>query len=135
MSQPLVYSKFAFVQPDDAVLEAAPLEPFPLKQSSNFRIVTLINEPAVQVVHEDWFKGNDVEWVYWVDSVHFVVSGEAEITWRDPPDWKESRTVIARAGAVYLTPRGCHVKWRILSDEPFRHIVVDIPNAGFTFPA
>jgi hypothetical protein len=135
MSQPLVYSKFRLIEPDGAALDAAPMEPFPLRPSSSFRIVTMINEPAMQVVYEDWFKGNDIEWVYWVDAFHIVISGEAEISYRDPPAWSETKTVVARAGAMYLTPRGAHVKWRVLSDEPFRHVVLDIPNAGFSFDA
>jgi len=53
MLQPLVYSKFQLVTPDSDALEAAPLEPFPTVPSSNFRIVTLMNEPAMQVVYED----------------------------------------------------------------------------------
>ena len=53
MLQPLVYSKFQLVNPDDAALEAAPLEPYPFIPSSKFRIVTLMSEPAVQVVYED----------------------------------------------------------------------------------
>lgn len=131
MLQPLVYSKFQLIQPDSEALDAAPMESFPTKSSSKFRIVTLMNEPAMQAVYEDWFKGNDVEWTYWVDTVHFVVSGEAEITYWDPPNWETENTVVAGPGSFYLAPRGCRAKWRVLSDEPFRRIVLDIPNPGY----
>jgi hypothetical protein len=134
MLQPLVYSKFRLVTPDDTALEAAPLEPYPFTESSQFRIVTLMNEPAVQVVYEDWFKDNDVEWVYWLDAFHIVISGSAEITYWDPPNWEEPHTVVADPGSMYLTPRGSRVKWRVLSEEPFRHVVLDIPNGGYTTP-
>ena len=50
MLQPLVYSKFTLVTPDDAALDAAPLEPYPTNPASKFRIVTLMSQPAVQVV-------------------------------------------------------------------------------------
>src|SRR6266516_4348753 len=110
MLQPLVYSKFPLVNPNDAALEAAPLEPYPFIPSSKFRIVTLMSEPAVQVVYEDWFKDNDVEWVYWHDE----------------------QTVVASPGSMYLAPRGSRVKWHITSEEPFRHVVLDIPNGGYT---
>jgi len=129
--QPLVYSKFQLVTPDSDALEAAPMESFPTVPSSKFRIVTLMNEPAMQVVYEDWFKDNDVEWTYWLDTVHFVVSGRAEITYWDPPNWEEEKTVIAEPGSLYLAPRGCRAKWRVLSDEPFRRVVLDIPHPGY----
>jgi ethanolamine utilization protein EutQ (cupin superfamily) len=129
--QPLVYSKFRLVKPDDAALDAAPLEPCPMVPASKFRIIDLMNEPAMQAVYEDWFKGNDVEWTYWLDALHFVISGRAEITYWDPPNWTQENTVIAEPGSFYLTPRGSRVKWRILSDEPFRHVVFDIPNGGY----
>lgn len=134
MLQPLIYSKFRLVTPDDAALDAAPLTPFPFRATSQFRIVTMIDEPAMQVVYEDWFKGNDIEWVYWLDTFHIVISGRAEITYRNPPDWEKEEAVVAEAGSMYLAPRGCHVRWRILSDEPFRHVVLDIPNSGYTTP-
>ena len=131
MLQPLIYSKFRLVTPDDAALEAAPLEPFPTVPESKFRIISLMNEPAVQAVYEDWFKDNDVEWTYWLDTVHFVVSGRAEITYWNPPNWEEANTVVAEPGSFYLAPRGARVKWKILSDEPFRRVVLDIPNGGY----
>ncbi len=134
MSQPLVYSKFTLVTPSDEELDSAPLVPFPFVPSSVFRIVTLINEPALQAVYEDWFKDNPVEWVYWLDTVHFVIQGRAEITYWDGPNWEEAKTVIAGPGSFYLAPRGCRAKWKVLSDEPFRRVVLDIPSGGYITP-
>jgi hypothetical protein len=128
---PIVLSKFRCVTPDDDALDAAPMQPFPFVPTSQFRIINLMSEPAMQVVYEDWFKGNDIEWVYWVDAFHIVTMGEAEITWRNGPDWTDGGTCIARRGDIFLSPRGCHVKWHITSDEPFRRIVLDIPNPGY----
>lgn len=54
-----------------------------------------MDEPAMQAVYEDWFKDNDVERTYWLDAVHFVVSGRAEITYWGPPNWEEEKTVTA----------------------------------------
>jgi len=134
MLQPMIYSRFRLIDPRRAEpeIEKAKMEPYPLKPESAFRIVTLMNEPATQVVLEDWFKDNDIEWVYFVDAFHIVLSGRAEISYRNPPDWPEWKTVVAEPGMMYLTPRGAHVKWHILSDEPFRHVVLDIPNAGYS---
>jgi hypothetical protein len=134
MLQPLIYSKFRLITPDDAALDAAPLEPYPFTPSSNFRLVTMMDEPAVQVVYEDWFKDNDVEWVYWLDTFHIVISGSAEITYWDAPNWEEAKTVVAGPGSMYLAPRGLRARWHVTSDEPFRHVVLDIPNGGYTTP-
>ena len=96
MLQPLVYSKFRLVTPGRCGPRRGAARAVPDRRRVQFRIVTLMNEPAVQVVYEDWFKDNDVEWVYWLDAFHIVISGSAEITYWDPPNWEEARTVVAR---------------------------------------
>jgi hypothetical protein len=131
MLQPLVYSKFAIYHLNPEDMEKAKIQPYPFCEPSTYRIVNIINEPATQIVYEDWFKGQDVEWHYWVDAIHFVTEGKAEITVFQPPDLVEKTVVIAEAPCVYLTPRGARVRWKVLSDEPFRKIVCDIPNPGY----
>lgn len=134
MSEPISYSKFTIVKPDDAALEAAPRQPFPMVPTSEFRIITLIDEPALQAVYEDWFKDHPIEWVYWLDAIHFVVSGTADISYWDAPNWETEQKTTAGPGSIFLTPRGCRVKWTVTSDEPFRRVVLDIPNGGYTTP-
>ncbi|MDQ3696303.1 MAG: cupin domain-containing protein [Chloroflexota bacterium] len=82
-------------------------------------------------ITDDWFKGHDVQWITWTDAIHFVLQGEAEITYWEPPVLSERRTVTATAPRVYLVPRGTRSQWRLLSDEPFRKLVADVPNRGF----
>jgi hypothetical protein len=118
-------------QVDTNDIESSPLLPYPFCEPSTYRIVTVINEPAAQVVYEDWFKGQDVQWSAWTDAVHFVTQGKAEITLWQPPDLCEKIVAIAEAPCVYLIPRGARVQWRVLSDEPFRKLVADVPNPGF----
>jgi len=133
MLRRLEYSKFAIynINPED--IENAPMQPYPFCEPSEFKIITVIDEPAAQIVYEDWYKGNDTQWSAWTDEIHFVMSGKAEITLWEPPDLENKITVIAEAPCVYLVPIGARIKWHILSDEPFRHIVADIPNPGFGF--
>jgi len=131
MLQRLVYSQFVLASVDPAKLDAAELEPYPTKPESNFRWSILFSEPACQAVVEDWFKGNDIEWTYWIDSIFYVLSGECEITLWQPPNWVEKHTVVARPGDIFLCPRGARAHFRTLTDEPFRHIVLDVPNAGY----
>jgi hypothetical protein len=132
MLQPLVYSKFNLYKLNPEDVEKAKIQPYPFCEPSTFRIVTVINEPATQIVYEDWFKGQDVSWSYYVDAIHFVTEGAAEITVWSPPDYTEKIVVVAEAPCVYFTPRGARVHWRILSEVPFRKIVCDIPNPGYT---
>jgi hypothetical protein len=134
MLEPLVYSRFRLIEPDAEALEHAPVDPFPFIPTSQFRITVLASEPAMQIVHEDWFKDNDIEWTYWVDAFHIVLGGSAEITYWNPPDWTDTGTVVANAGSMFLCPRGSRVKWRVTSSEPFRRVVLDIPNPGYSLP-
>jgi len=128
----VTYSKTAFSKIDWPALDAAALEPYPTKPESKFRWAIILDEPTCQVVVEDWLKGNDIEWTYWVDSLFFVVSGSAEMEIWQPPNWVTKTTKVVEKGSVFLCPRGARASWKVLSDEPFRHVVVDIPNAGYS---
>jgi hypothetical protein len=130
MLRSLVYSKFQMykLNPDD--VEKAPVNPYPFCDST-FRIVTVINQPAAQVVYEDWFKDQVYQWHAWTDEIHFILQGKAEMTLWQPPDLEEKTVVIVEAPCVYLIPFAARVQWRVLSDETFRKISVDFPNPGF----
>jgi hypothetical protein len=129
--QRLVYSKFAIANVGLDALDKKELEPYPTKPESMFRWSILFSEHACQAVVEDWFKGHDIEWTYWIDSIFYVFSGEAEITLWQPPNWVQKHVVVARPGDVFLCPRGARAQFRTLTEEPFRHLVLDVPNAGY----
>jgi Ethanolamine utilisation protein EutQ len=131
MLQRLVYSKFNVANVLEAKLDEAELEAYPTVPESKFRWRILFSEQACQAVVEDWFKDNDLEWTYWIDSIFYVLSGECEITLWQPPNWIEKRVVVAKTGDLFICPRGARAKFRVLSDEVFRHIVLDVPNAGY----
>ncbi len=131
MLQRLTYSKFAIANVELDKLDATELEPYPTRPESRFRWRILFSEEACQAGVEDWFKGNDIEWTYWVDALFYVFSGEAEITIWQPPNWVEKTVAVAKAGDVFICPRGARARFRTLSDEPFRHLVFDIPNPGY----
>ena len=80
---------------------------------------------------EDFYPGPDIVWTLSHDEVHYVTKGRAEMTYHLPPLMKETGTVIAEAGSVYLLPRGCRVVWRVLGGEPFRHLCICIPNTNY----
>ena len=131
MLQRLTYSRFAIANVELDKLDETELEPYPARPELKFRWRILFGEEACQAAVEDWFKGNDIEWTYWVDALFYVFSGEAEITLWQPPDWTQRTVVVARAGDVFICPRGARAWFRTLSDEPFRHLVFDVPNPGF----
>jgi ethanolamine utilization protein EutQ (cupin superfamily) len=90
-----------------------------------------IDEPPCQIVYEDFFPGPEYHWTTWVDQIDFVTEGRAEITYYQPPSLEEKRTIIVEAPCIYLIPRGTPIVWKVLGDEIFRHISVDIPNPLF----
>lgn len=133
MLQRMVYSKVRVAKPDPAELDAAPMQPYPYTPESQFKIVTLFEEPACLVAYEDWYKDNPTEWVFFNETLMIVQSGRAEMKWWNPPDWQDRGSITLEPGMLFLCPRGARIWWRVLSDEPFRRIVVDIPNPGFEF--
>jgi len=130
---PLQYSQFGYYKVDPADLESAPIEPYPFSEGSTFRIKTVISEPAAQVVYEDWFKDQEIEWWVWVDGVHFAMQGRAEISYYQPPGLEVEHRFVAEAPCVFLVPRGCKFRCKVVSEEPFRRLVVDFPNPGYEF--
>ena len=131
-SSAIAYSKFRLYQVKDSDLDSAPTFPFPLVAGSQCKAVNCgIDEPAVQVNFEDFLPGPDIVWSMFHDEVHYVTSGRAEITYHLAPMMKETGTVVASAGSVYLLPRGARIVWRVLGNEPFRHLCLCIPNPGY----
>jgi hypothetical protein len=131
MSQRLVYSQFTVARVDLDALDRAELEAYPTVPNSQFRWSILFSQEACQAVVEDWFKDNDIEWTYWIDSIFYGLSGECEVTALQPPNWTEKVVQRVGAGDIFLMPRGCRATFRVLSDEPYRHIVLDVPNPGY----
>lgn len=128
----LVYGKFRIYHPKDIDLDDAPDYEFPFIKGSRFRAVNCaIDEPACQINYEDFYKGPDITWSMFHDEVQVVVSGRCEIEYWLPPLMLEHGKAIAEPGSIYYLPRGCRVLWRVLSDEPFRHLCITYPNPGY----
>lgn len=132
----LTYSKFRMYRVDDGDLDGSDIYPFPFVAGSQFRAVNAgIDEPAVQVNFEDFLPGPDIPWTLFHDEIQYVTSGRAQITYWLPPLMQETGEVVAEPGCIYLLPRGCRVVWRVLGDEPFRHLCICVPNPGYPIPA
>jgi hypothetical protein len=131
----IVWGKFAHYRYDAGDLADQPDLEFPFVAGSRFRAVnTGIDQPALQLNLEDFFKGPEIPWTLAHDEAHYVISGECEIEYHLPPLMIETGKVIAKAGDSYYMPRGCRVVWRVLSDEPFRHFCFCFPNPGYPIP-
>ena len=128
----LEYSKFQMYKANDGDMDTADIFQFPFVEGSQFRAVnTGIDEPSVQINYEDFLPGPEIPWSLFHDEVQYVVSGSAEIEYWLPPLMQETGKVVAEPGCIYLLPRGCRVIWRVLGDEPFRHLCVCFPNPGY----
>ena len=135
MTERIEWGKFALYNYDAGDLETEPDLEFPFVPGSRFRAANIgIDEPAVQINLEDFYKGKDIPWTLAHDEVHDVISGECEIEYHLPPLMIETGKVIAKAGSTYYMPRGCRVVWRVLSDEPFRHLCICFGNPGYPIP-
>ena len=133
--QPITWSKFRIYDVKDSDLDESPARAFPHVPGALYKAVNGgIKEPACQVNFEDFFPGPAIEWFMSHDEVHYVTSGEAEIVAFAPPLHKEETRVIARAGSVYLLPRGLRVTWRVLGEAPFRHLCICFPDPGYPTP-
>lgn len=129
------WSKFEHYHYDATDLDDEPDMEFPFVPGSRFRAVnTGIDEPAVQINLEDFYKGQDIPWTLAHDEVHYVLMGECELEYHLPPLMIESGKVILKTGSTYYLPRGCRAVWRVLSDEPFRHLCVCYSNPGYPVP-
>jgi ethanolamine utilization protein EutQ (cupin superfamily) len=129
--QPLVHSRFRYYhyEPDD--LDRVTAEPAALLGGGLQRMIAVVNEPAIQIVVEDFWPGTEYRWTTFLDQVDWVIEGRCEVTVEQPPDYAERITVVAEAPCLYLLPRGARVTWKPLGEVVFRHISFDFPNPGF----
>ena len=131
----IAWSRFRIYDMADSDLDSAAARPFPLIPDALYKAVNCgIKEPACQVNFEDFLPGADVVWTMPHDEVHVVTKGRAEITWHLPPLLKETGTVVAKPGSVYLLPRSARIVWRVLGEEPFRHLCICFPDPGYPTP-
>lgn len=129
---PVNYSKFSYykIEPDD--LDSVEPQPMDLLGGGLWRMVGIgIDQPPCQLVYEDFYPGYEYRWTTWVDQLDFVTHGKAEITYLQPPALEEKITILVEAPCIYLIPRGTLLTWKVLGDEIYRHISVDIPNPLF----
>ena len=135
MDDRMVYANFRMYKVEDSDLDDSPTFPFPFIDGSAFKAINCgIDEPSCQINFEDWLPGPDIWWSMNHDEVQYVTKGRAEITYWLAPLMQETGTVIAEPGCIYLLPRGARIRWRVLGDEPFRHLCICYPNPSYPIP-
>ena len=131
----IAYSKFKMYKVSNSDLDTAPTFEFPFIAGSKFKAVNCgISEPSTQINFEDFLPGPDIVWSMFHDEIQYVTSGRAEIEFHLPPLMAETGKVIAEPGCIYLLPRGARIVWRVLGNEPFRHLCICVPNPGYPIP-
>ena len=93
----------------------------------NIYMKRLLREPAGHLTLEEFRPGEDVAWPFWHHEVHVIVSGRAELTVASPPALKTNETFLTEAGDAYMIHRGDVIRFRVMSDEPYRHLCIVIP--------
>lgn len=126
---PYPYSEFKVykVRPE----EMAPIYIETHDVTIDFKAYT--DEPGATIGVEDYRPGDEVEWTYFHDEVHYILKGKGEIAYSLPPLHRHWYTTTAEEGCVYLVPRGATLRIKVLGDEPYRHLFIVMPG-GF-YPA
>ena len=90
--------------------------------------------PEVNIIHpegtmvlEDSYPSKDKRWSFFHAEFHYILKGEAEITYTLPPWHDEEKTITVKAGDAYLIPKGADFKWNIYPGEPLRKMCVTMP--------
>jgi uncharacterized cupin superfamily protein len=92
------------------------------------RIKWVLSDAAGIAGIEDFEPGSEHSSSFWYDEMHFVIDGEAEISFTLPPLNRKIMKTTARRGDSYLLLRGTKVTWKITSKEPYRHLCVIMPR-------
>jgi hypothetical protein len=88
-----------------------------------------INEENCAAAFQE-FRADEPQgyFVFWYDELHYVVSGEAECTYRMPPTYNDEFSFRAKTGDFYLLPQGVHHRWQVIGDGPYRTLWVCMPR-------
>jgi ethanolamine utilization protein EutQ (cupin superfamily) len=118
------YSDFVVQKVDPSTMQ--PVH-FPTKNLTML-LDTLIDEAGATAGVEAFTPEDGCEWSYFFDEVQYVLSGSADIEYALAPLYDKWQKTHASAGSMYLIPKGSHVKFKVLGDEPFVHTWVVMPG-------
>ena len=82
---------------------------------------------------EDSLPAKDKRWTFFHTEFHYILKGEADISYTLPPWHDEEKTMHVKAGDAYLIPKGTEFMWNIYPEEPFRKMCVVMPAQPLYF--
>ncbi len=126
---PYPYSEFKVFKVDPKAMQPTHIE----TRGVTLDIAVFNDEPGATTGVEDFRPGDEVEWNFYHDEVQYIIKGKAEITYSLPPVHRKWYKTSAEEGCVYLIPRGARVKFKVIGNDPYRHLFVVMPG-GF-YPA
>ncbi len=100
-------------------------------EKERFRVKFLVNDRAGSIAIEDFPAGKETRWAFWHDEVHFVLDGEAEISYTLPPNHRKVVTRNTKKGDAYVIVNGTRATFRITSKTPYLHACVIMPRYNF----
>jgi mannose-6-phosphate isomerase-like protein (cupin superfamily) len=83
--------------------------------------------PDGSVTVEDFGAGEQVRWAFWHAEVHYILSGEARVTYTMPPWHDVEREATVSSGSFYVIPPGAELTFHIAPDAPLRKLCVIMP--------
>jgi hypothetical protein len=84
----------------------------------------MVRKAAGHITLEEFVPGDIMTCAYYCTEIHYVLQGEAEISYSLPPFFQKEKVkkTYAKAGDAYLMYCGERVTFKITSDVPYRHI-------------
>ena len=97
-----------------------------------------LRDPACEIVIEDFPpKTVTTRMGFWFSELQIILKGRAEIEYSTSTPtvgvWQKKK-FVAEAGDAYLMDRGDQVSFRVLSDEPYRHLSIMMPAIPYSAP-
>ena len=76
---------------------------------------------------EHFAPGETVTWSFMGDEWHYILKGEAEVTYSlGATMHTEERKMTVKGGDLYLIPAGARLTWKVAPGEPLLHLCVVI---------
>jgi mannose-6-phosphate isomerase-like protein (cupin superfamily) len=118
------------------MLQIARFEPAKLQKFSSYNghytgyEDVKFDDPACMASFSEKRRGDDlsVPWHFWNDEVWYIIQGEAELTWSEPPLFNGEKTSRVTAGDLVWVQTGMSVAFTVLSEQPLRFLWVVMPR-------
>jgi mannose-6-phosphate isomerase-like protein (cupin superfamily) len=91
----------------------------------------MVGRPVVassgSITVEDFGAGEQVRWAFWHAEVHYILSGDAQVTYTMPP-WHDTELEASIGqGSFYVIPPGAELTFHVAADAPLRKLCVIMP--------